>query len=208
MPDGDKVHDTLPGRWQPIYQRICEGHFAPDQITRDAVVVLKREIQQLGNAPFEIIIRFAEELQRIPTEPLFMGRINWEDQYRHLAQIMQSVEGNKRAKEIAGDACKAFIQDLRLDYRCPKDFAAEIRRKYILKVYSVCFEGRVPQTKEHCNGMNQESVRLKLAEMRPCIERAIDNFAVDQKGNIRFRRRGQMQKETIDIYADLLQVGR
>lgn len=209
MPDGDKVHDTLSGRWQPIYQRLCEGHFVPDQIARDAVEVLKKEIQRLGDAPFEIVARFAGELQRIPTEPLFVERINWEDQYLHLAQIVQSVEGNKRAKDLAADACKAFIQDLRLDYRCPKDSVAEIRRKYTLKVYSAYFEGRVPQTKEHCNGLSQESVRLKMAEMRPYIERELDTFTIyrDQKGDLRFRR-SQRQRETIDIYTDLLQVGR
>ena len=65
MPDGDIVHVKLPRRYQKSYKQFCEGQCGDVELTRAVLRPLKRDLQDYGNAPLELIQQVAAELNQI-----------------------------------------------------------------------------------------------------------------------------------------------
>ncbi|MBP1466280.1 hypothetical protein EYB53_011240 [Candidatus Chloroploca sp. M-50] len=65
MPDGDRVHPGLTRPYQKVYKQLCEGQFNEESLAEGVVETLKRQLQQGGDVPAQMIAQIAERLNEI-----------------------------------------------------------------------------------------------------------------------------------------------
>jgi hypothetical protein len=179
MPDGDIVHPLLSSRYQQLYQEVCEGQCDEDALARDAIRLLKKEIEAFGDEPLFLIA------QEVPLfESIFLIRqqgqeINWAHERRKVKQLRQSVDGHPRALDLVVKACEEQLRDLEM-YECeriaPPDFEREITRQYFSNIYDAQFAGRAAQLRQPPGGADLEFVRQRLGAMRPGVINGLASY--------------------------------
>jgi hypothetical protein len=209
MADGDKVHGKLPRRYQKLYKQICEGLYSDAELAHEALRPLKQDLSNYRDEPLTLIQQVASELSQIPAEPLLKQSVDWGEKSRRIERGAQQMDGHPRGMDLAVQACKQQLQELR-GGSCPHDFtkddlARERYKKYISAVYEANFAGRVPLA-QHYNGADQATVDARLKGMRTHVEPGIEIFAAQmmRNGSTTLLRRPPMTRRPINIDDDLL----
>lgn len=208
MPDGDKVHPKLSGRYQKPFQQICEGQYGDAELARDVVRALKKDVKVYGTKPIELADRIAQQLQQIPSEPLLHATVDWSEPSRMIDRLAQQTKGNQRAIELVVQSGKQLLHGLRYG-RSVGDLRQEMHQRYLTNIYHANFEGRIPLASA-TNGVAHETVAAKLADIRPHVDREITALAgqLHRKDVSRLRLRRRVgQKRSISLDMDLSSLG-
>ena len=205
MPDGDKVHAHLAPIYQKVYKQLCEGQYGSEELAIEALRSIKKNIQNYGDGPLNLIEQVAAQLKQIPTEPLLREIIDWSEESTKVDKLAQQASGTKRAVDLVLKACKEQLQELRHG-AYPQDLMFELTIKYLRNVYMSNFEKHIPLAK-HYHGVSQATVDARLDCMWPHVDQGIVALAMQvvHKGSIhslRLPRRPKL-KCPIDLDADL-----
>lgn len=209
MPDGDKIHSRLSGRYQKPYLQICEGQYGAAELARDVARVLKRDLREYGSRPTECMARIAQELQQLPREPLLQATIDWSEQSRMIDRLAQQTKGNRRAIELVVQAGKQLLHELRYG-RPVGNIDQALHERYVQNIYHANFEARIPLAPPP-NGVPYETVAARLDDMRPHVEREIATLAAQlhrgkDPSDLRLHRRAKPSR-SIDLHMDLSSLG-
>ena len=208
MPDGDKVHVNLAHRYQKVYKQICEGQYDDAELAHEVLKPLKRDLQDYGDEPLQLIRQVSAELDQIPDEPLLKQLVNWGEESQKIDRFAQQNPGSLIAKELVVKACQQQLQELRYSER-PHDLTEEMSRKYVSAVYEANFEERVPLA-QYYNGADQTVVDARLKGMRSHVEQGISSFAVQmiRNGSVASLRCPPMTRPSIGLDDDLFDLGK
>lgn len=209
MPDGDKVHPKLAGRYQKPYQQICEGQYSDDELARDIIRALKKDIKDYGFKPLELADRIARQLQEIPCEPLLRATIDWSEQNRMIERLGQQTKGKQRAIDLMVQSGKQLLHELRHEVSV-RDLHQDMHQRYLTNIYYANFEGRIPLAVSN-NGVAYETVAAKIDALRPHLEREIAALAAQlhrrkDLSHLRLTRRSGT-KRMIGLHTDLSSLG-
>lgn len=209
MPDGDKIHSRLSGRYRKPYLQICEGQYGAAELARDVARALKKDLHEYGSKPTECVARIAQQLQQLPREPLLQITIDWSEQSRMIDQLAQQTKGNRRAIELVVQAGKQLLHELRYG-RPVGNIDQELHERYVRNIYHANFEARIPLAPPP-NGLPYETVTAKLHDIRPHMDREIATLAAQlhrrkDVAGLRLRRRAKSNR-SIDLHMDLSSLG-
>lgn len=193
MPDGDIIHPTLGGRYYSVYKQICEGSSNEEELARQALRSLKKEVKVFGEAPIQLLEQAASLFQELAIQQNQGTSIDWTQVRRDLQTIAQFLSGSKRALQLALRACYQHIrtiQDVCGSHALSSDLFQELSGHYLLNIYDAQFEKRVPQTYRHYNQADPAAIQMLLHEIRPLVIRGIHGFAsqIVKQGNARILR--------------------
>ena len=209
MADGDKVHVKLARRYQKLYKQICEGLYSDAELAHEVLQPLKQDLRDYGDESLRLIQQVATELSQIPAEPLLKQSVYWGQKSQRIDRCAQQIDSRPRARELAVQACKQQLQELRSN-GCPHDLTKDdltkkMYKKYISAVYEANFEERVPLA-QHYNGIDQVTIDVRLKGMRIHVDQGIESFAAQmmRNGSVTPLRRPPMIRPPIGIHDDLL----
>ena len=149
MPDGDRVHGKLAGRYQKVYKQLCEGHFSEDHIAHEVLLPVKEELQRQGDAVIGLIDRAAARCEQIVIELAVGNQIDWDKEALMIEKQSQRMYAKQTARDLVAGACKEQLQDIRRHGAHNLNFPVEIMRKYMWKLYEAKFQAIVPLKKRH-----------------------------------------------------------
>jgi hypothetical protein len=205
MPDGDRIHTNLGARYQKIYKQICEDHFPTGQIAHNFLLPFKEEIQHQGSEIIELISKCAAQCDQILIEQEIGNEINWDKENLVIEKRGQRIYARNTAKELAIAACKEQLQEIRHTSE-DSNFPVEIMRKYLWNLYVAKFSSKVPLKKQHYNGVDNDIVNARLAEMKQHIQESLLDFAKQAVRHNSFdslrrppRRRQKFTSDNLDI---------
>ena len=95
MADGDKVHVNLTRRYQKLYQQLCEGRYGDKELAHEVLWPLKRDLQDYGDEPLQLIQQVATELDQIPAEPLLKQSVDWGEKSQRIERRAQQINGHQ-----------------------------------------------------------------------------------------------------------------
>lgn len=210
MPDRDKIHPQLPRRYYTPYRQICEGHESVEEIARAACKGLRKDIQEYGDVPLEMIDNIRSDFDKIASHPLFLPSVDWGELSRKVDDSNRKISGNNRAKAICCEAFKKYIHSLRFEGPSSEDYKMQILSNYIDKIYISNFEEMIPLNQQHYNDETQDNVCKTLIKIRPYAESHIKDFAekILRTGTVKsiFDPKHPRSGEPFDIFADILQL--
>lgn len=175
MPDGDRVHPRLARPYQKVYKQLCEGQFSGESLAAEAVEVVRRQLQQVGDAPANVIAQIASQLAVIPKEPLLREIVDWPMKSQEIEQVVAQAGIPKRIGEYIIEASKELLNDIRTGQITLK---ADARLMYLMlkRYYRAEFEEHMPMV-QHYNHVSQNFVQTRLDEMRPHVEQMLIHLA-------------------------------
>lgn len=214
MPDGVIIHPRLAGRYWPLYAQLLEDVWGEEALAREAVERIKRDVQNYGSGPIELLKQAAAQFAPLSTSRRFGQAIDWSQERRTLeevaAQITAGSKNKKRAISIAREACEGYITELRKEpYQANGNSLQaylELIRGYLLKIYDANFINRIPLPR-HLSGGDEDLVLSRAQEIRPLVIRDIQYLALQIAQDrplaaLRMPRRSRRPK-MIDIHSDL-----
>ena len=123
MPDADIVYGKLGSIHQQVYRQICENVCSPSELAHAELDALRKILKIYGMPPIHLIGQVVNLINKLPTEPLLASTIDWlglvNDVGTMKRRIMLKFQARKRAMDLAADACKAQIHDLRQQGNTP-----------------------------------------------------------------------------------------
>lgn len=208
MPDSDKVHSRLAGRYQNSYKQLCEGHYDSPELAHSVLLAVKKDIQSYGNGPIKFIEQVATTiLEELPTEPLLRLSIKWPNIRKEISKLMRQYStGNKRGFSLADDACKQQLEELKQsEFQNQPNFHIEISLKYVRNICMANFVERIPLERHYYN-VDQGVLEDRLEDIRPYIESGFDKYAAQmvRSGDVAKLRRPAHTKQPIGLHDDLL----
>lgn len=176
MPDGDRVHPELTGRFQKPYKMLCEGQ-SDSKILAEAILKpLKKNLQMYGNEPVSFIKRAAEYISDLKANAECGTSINWGQAQKDLETLMRKTPGNKKGLNLAWQAARQELQAVRHG-ESSTNIELGIADKYVNKIYKSDFEKRIPLVPLHYNGVSPAVVDNRLTAVRPDMEQGLYRFA-------------------------------
>jgi hypothetical protein len=179
MPDGDINHPDLGARYQQLYQQVYEGVSDEDVLAREAIRLLKKEIEAFGDPPLVLIA-----LEVTLFESLFSQRqkgeeINWAYERRKMKALRLQIDGHPRGLDLVIKSCEEHLRDLEV-YGCnwlaPPDFERAITKQYFINIYDAQFASRVGQLRRPPNGADLAFVHQRLQDMRPGVINGLASY--------------------------------
>lgn len=195
MPDGDRVHPELTGRFQKPYKMLCEGYFDNEIIAEAILKPCKKNLQIYGNEPIAFIKRAAEYISNLNTKAKVGVNINWGQAQKDLETFMRQTPGNKRGLNLAWQAAKQELHTVRHGLSSINTEVA-ITEKYTQQAYKSDFENRIPLVPRHYNDVSPAVLADKITAVRPDVEKGLRRFASQlvEKGDINKLRLGPTSK--------------
>ncbi|GHO88132.1 hypothetical protein [Dictyobacter formicarum] len=207
MADGDIVHPTLPLGYQHIYKGICEEVIDEESLARQVLRRLIKDKDKYGDAPLEFIQRAALLFEQLAANLRDSLSVDWSLARQDMNELGRVFSGSQRGLQLALRACEQQLDLLERHHHqgiLPDDFAQDITQQYLLNIYDERFVRRVPQTREHYQGVHPQFVQERITTMRPFVISGIANLAhqiVENKALRLLPRQVKLQK--IDLDKDL-----
>lgn len=209
MPDGDKVHARLAYRYQQSYIQLCEGRLTDEVIARNVSRVVRKDLQDYGDGPLDLLANVAMLLARIQDRPLFIDTEDWAGHSQTIKRIAGCIRASKTAIGLALRACDRQKQEVR-HRTSAHDIDLAITRKYVQCIYSARFEGQIPLTERHYNDVDPATLDARLGRIRPLVMQELDALSaqiVQSHSVARLRMRRRLSKRRIDIHDSLVPLG-
>ena len=175
MPDGDRVHEGLALIYQKPYMQICDGQYGSDVLANDLVLAVYKNVRKDGDKLLPVIQQTAEQCVRIQSIQLFEA-IDWQQEIDHVEERKRSMYVDRRMRNLAEDACKEQLQELRIGISS-SNFCVSLLAKYMWNVCRANFWERIPLTPSQYQGVSSEYIYERLEEMRPAIHSRILQYA-------------------------------
>lgn len=209
MPDGDRVHATLLFQYNKPYQQMCEGHYAPLELSREVLRALKWNVKYYGYAPILVIERVVAHLNQLPNDPLFKSAVDWSAESQTIERIARSGCGHRRALALAEDTARQLLQAYRYDTYSGQLLVEGITR-YLKNVYAAEFVGKM-SLPQHYNNADQGQIDATLQAMQTHVDQGIDRFAAHiarhhRVTGLRLSPR-TVDQEPVDIFSDIELIG-
>ncbi|MCL5997144.1 MAG: hypothetical protein M1546_13975 [Chloroflexi bacterium] len=203
MPDGDRIHPTLPRRYEHAYKQVCEGHFSPDELAYRTLKPLAQDLKEYGDGPIRFIKGLADELCQIPREPMLRATYDWDGMRTRFRKQARFASGGTRAIEIAILAGERMLNQVRFGEREEVTYACLVK-EYATGVYRARFVDCVPLVPRQ-NDANHGAVVEMLEAMNPHIERGIDAFTAQiiKSDGVDKLRRPSRAKDPVSLDEDL-----
>jgi len=203
MPDGDRVHPELAGRFQKPYIMLCEGH-NDNKILAEAILKpFKKNLQIYGNEPVTLIKQAAEYISDLKAKEECGTAINWGQAQKDLETLMRRTPGNKKGLNLAWQAAKQELQAVRHGIDST-NIELAIADKHVNRAYKSDFENRIPLVPQHYNGVSPVVVDNRLLAVRPDVEKGLHRFASQlvTKEDVKKLRLGPTSKPKGPLSAD------
>jgi hypothetical protein len=190
MPDADKV-GKFSRRWSKMYTKLCEGHFDNESLANDAIVALRKDIEDYENHPVRFLKDASDHLEDVLKNPLFLPIHDWSDEDRFIRSLkfsyMQKYRPNQRGVDLAISSYKAVVHILRNGGNINGNLNELLIRGYIRHIYDSNFTDLVPLTLQSQMNADWAGVSYRLNEIDAFINKHIDNLSsqIAQKGNIK-----------------------
>ncbi len=168
MPDGDRIDVNLAPRYHKVYKQLCEEHFSEEDLGQEVLLPVKEELQKQGHQIIPLIDNFAARCDQIVEELENGNEINWDKEALLIEKLAQQIYATKTAKDLAMEACKVLLQNIRYGAH-DLNFPIELMRTYMWKLYEAKFQARVLLTKDYYNGAAESYVRERLEGMREYV---------------------------------------
>ena len=209
MPDGDRVHATLLFPYNKPYQQICEGHYAPLELSREVLRALRWNVNYYGYAPILVIEQIVAHINQLPHDPLFKIGVDWSSASHSIERIARSGSGHRRAIAIAEHTGKLLLEAFRHDTWSGEPLVEGITR-YLKNLYAAEFAGKM-SLPQHYNNADQGQIDATLQAMQTHIDQGIDGFAAHiarhhRLTGLRLSPR-TVDQEPIDIFSDIELIG-
>lgn len=180
MPDADKI-GRFSRRWAKMYTKLCEGHFGNESLANDAIVSLRKDIEDYENHPIRFLIEASDHLDGIVNNPLFLPIHNWGDEDRFIRDLQfsyrQKYRPNQRALDLAVSAYKDVVHVLRNGGDISGNLDDVCIRSYIRNIYDSNFAELVPLTLQSQMNVDWAEINNRLNGMDVFINEHIDNLS-------------------------------
>ncbi len=210
MPDGDIVHPTLTARYYSPYKQMCEGASSEEELARDLLQCLKKDLKDYGEEPIQLIGQEAALFDAIATQMQNGIEIDWSQERKNIKELAQHMSGQKRALQLVVRGCEQQVAVLQMEQRYQGswyNFSLEISKHYLLNVYDAQFAKKAEQTRHHYNQVDPEAIRIKLGDIRPLVIKGIEAYAnqITKKSSIKRLRLPTRSSKArkIDLRSDL-----
>ncbi len=204
MPDSDRVHAALPYRYQKTYKQLCEGYGSGEELARNVLKPLKKDIQDYGDGPIKLIKQMGERLEQIASAPpILKSSTNWDAESKNIERLAQKTYGDPRGVALAVQSCEEVLQAVQLG-EVNQNCAHQIAHRYVQNIYDANFVERIPMKKDHYNGVDQATLDRRLAKI---VNRLTQNETDTRIFESNLLRLYQCYVEEWDKVADLVASG-
>ena len=180
MPDADKI-GKFSRRWSKMYTKLCEGHFDNESLANDAIVSLRKDIEDYENHPIRFLMEASDHLEGILNNPLFLPVHDWGDEDRFIRGLkfsyMQNYRPNQRALDLAVLAYKDVVHELRNGGDISGNLDDVFIQGYIRNIYDSNFADLVPLTLQSQMNVDWAEANNRLNGMDVFINEHIDNLS-------------------------------
>lgn len=211
MPDSDRVHAGLPYRYQKTYQQLCEGYMSPAEIAHNSLKPLKKDIQDFGDGPINLIKQVGEQLEEKTSTPIDKLAIDYNAESQNIESCAQRIQGHPRGIAIAERTCEESLQAIQRG-EVDQVGTQQIVQKYIENAYDSNFVQGISMVEQHHDNALQETLDQRLKDMQPHLSQGFANMAeqIMQKDSVKSLRvpRRSWVDSPVDIHNnDLLSMG-
>lgn len=177
MPDADIVHDTLPSHYKKLYKQICEWHWSPEDLRREALIPLKKDIKKFGTGPIDFLSTVESRLDDLASSPLFLSHIDWIKEREYLEQVRHQYRGSNLGLDLALAASKEKLEEIRMGNHNSQPVLPALIVKYLSRIYQASFEDRVLLTPDHYDNVSPDIIQERINILKPFVEEGIEIFA-------------------------------
>jgi hypothetical protein len=210
MPDGDRVHEGLAWIYQKPYMQICDGQFGNEVLAYDLVLAVYKDVRKDGDKLLSFLQQTAEQCDRIQNSLLFED-IDWQEEIDRVEVLKRRMDVNRRMRNLAEDACKEQLQELRYGISS-SDLFVSLLSKYMWNVCRANFWEKIPLTPSQYQGVSPDYISERLEEMRPSINLRILQYAeqIERHGTFRIPQqppRHYSETENLTIDTNVFTIG-
>jgi hypothetical protein len=214
MPDADKI-GTFSRHWSKMYKKVCEGHFDNASLADDAMISLRKDIENYGHTPVFFLKEASARLESIQNNPLFLPVHNWEDEDDYICDLRrvysQRYKPNPRGINMAISAYKDLVHELRNKGNILGSLQEALISRYIHQVYDGNFVDLALIELENHADVDQDGIHQRLNEMSIFIDELIDLHAsqIVRKGRVKRLRSSSRpaRLKTVSIEDDVFSLG-
>jgi hypothetical protein len=215
MPDADKI-GKLSRQWLKVYKEVCEGYFDSISLAKDAIVPLRKDIEEYGNPPVHFLKEASNRLESIRNNPLFLPVHDWSEEDRFiddlkLAYMQKSHRPHQRGINMAISAYKDIEYKLRNGENIHGNLEEALLRGYLHRIYDSNFVDLASLMAESYMDIG-DVIKQRLNEMSIFVEQDIEFFALQiaKRGNVKGLRTVSQStsRKTISIEDDVFSLGK
>lgn len=161
MPDGDKLHNNLPGQYQKAYEWLCQGEDV-NVVVREFERGLKSILQNNGDE----VLEFMQNLPHQLRGPLFEQDTSKQEIIVALERRARQIAADPRNAALAVKASKFVVNTYWNKERSSADVVELACRKYVEYVFEASCTSRIQNTDEHHLGVPHSSIASQMAEVK------------------------------------------
>jgi hypothetical protein len=211
MPDGDKIHENLEGRWQDPYKQLCEWAYGEEAAAEAIAERVKKDLNRYGQAPQELVRDLAQILGDGANSVLMviMEAAEYAEVRTYADDLIRQTKAHPVSLDAAQQAFEQQLQEIRDGHFSGNqdELLHAMFEKYGTNICNSNFIERVPLKSEHYGGVDQATITNRLDLAAPHLKRHISSFArqmARKPGNVSTlrmapRSRGRQVDETFKI---------
>ena len=174
MPDVDIVYANVARKFRRVYQQLCEGILAPEDLSGTIAKALISTLKDVGASPFEIILKtlkscFDDAGIGMPIDAAAAGSL--------AEELARESPARLRFSFLATESLKAGLMNTGNLYDYDRALKAIIS-EFVSRLLDAEFKERLPFTGHHMNASTEE-VEARLLEAKPHIDAHLAHI-VDQ----------------------------
>lgn len=182
MADGDKIYKSIPAKYRKFFQQVIEGVWSSEDLGKEALKPLQKDISCYGNIPIELIFEvYNKFLIDIDEKPLFRSLTSWREAINFMENLRVTLQGHKIGLNLADQAVREEIQKMDKGGEFSVDILESIIVSYLYKIYQHNFAGRIPLISSEDPNFDLMFTTFRLKEIEPHLINNLCGFAKQLK---------------------------
>lgn len=168
MADGDKIYKSIPANYRKFFQQVIEGVWSSEDLGKEALKPLHKDISSYGNIPIELIYEvYNKFLIDLDEKPLFRPLVSWQEAIKYMERLRVTMHGHRIGLDLAERAIREEIHKMEKGGEFPADIYESILARYLHNIYQHRFAGRIPLISSENPDFDPTFTNLRLQEIEP-----------------------------------------